>query len=559
MNVACLPRLVSALLVSTLLVSAAAVAAAGPAGATDTSPARTGLRAAVDVTAMDLDVVATAKDGRPVTDLTRAEISVAVDGKPVSLDYFVRVEAGQLHGPDLAAASPDLILQTAAAGPERFLPRQFLVFFDDEHLLPFERKRVLEGLRDFVTRLSPSDAMAILAYNVSTHVFVPFTNSKEDLLGGLSRLERAPPRGLHWDIEYRQSIQEARRYSAFTQRGQNARDSIVRNWGAQAWARDKGTLDEFRRAVEALGARSGKRVLLYVSHGMEMRPGQSLAQALGGTALNQFDYSIQDPYRAVLDAANRAGITIHAIDARGLATDADAGESEPPAIDPFLANANRRELLAGFADETGGILVENRNGFAPALDQIARESASYYAVGVTLASLDAKKPRHDVRVSTSRPGVTVRTRRGYTPLTAADAAHDRMEMSLITPDAGGDFPVTLQTSAPSKKGAGLGRRAVPFAVVVPLSSLTFLDENGMKKAVVELRLAAVEDKGSRSDPVTDRREIVVSPEVLAKSAGEPFVYRGEFKSRTGNMRFVATVRDIATNRIGVGTVSVRVE
>jgi hypothetical protein len=59
--------------------------------------------------------------------------------------------------------------------------------------------------------------------------------------------------------------------------------------------------------------------------------------------------------------------------------------------------------------------------------------------------------------------------------------------------------------------------------------------------------------------VTDRREIVVSPEVLAKSAGEPFVYRGEFKSRTGNMRFVATVRDVATNRIGVGSVSVRVE
>jgi len=507
---------------------------------------------------MDLDVVATAKDGRPVTDLTRAEISVTVDGKPVALDYFVRVEAGQLHGPDLATASPDLILQTAMAGPERFLPRQFLVFFDDEHLLPFERKRVLEGLRDFVTRLSPSDAMAILAYNVSTHVFVPFTNSKEDLLGGLSRLESKPPRGLLWDIQYRQAIQDARRYSAFTARGQNARDSVVRSWGAQAWARDKGALDEFRRAVEALGARSGKRVLLYVSHGMELRPGQSLAQALGGTALNQFDYSIQGPYRAVLEAANRSGITIHALDARGLATDVDAAEADPPAIDPFLANANRRELLAGFADETGGVLVENRNGFAPALDQIYRESASYYAVGVTLASLDAKKPRHDVKVSTSRPGVTVRTRRGYTPLTAADAAHDRMEMSLITPGAGGDFPVARQPSAP-KKGAGLGRRVVPFAVVVPLSSLTFLDESGKKKAVVELSLAAVEDTGSRSDPVTDRREIVVSPEVLTRLAGEPFVYRGEFKSRTGNMRFVATVRDVATNLIGVGSVSVRVE
>ena len=548
MYVARLSRLVFTLLVFGALVSAVAV----PAGAE--SPAgRTGVRAAVDVAAMDLDVVATSKkDGRDVTDLTRAEISVTVDGKPVALDYFARVEAGQLHGPDLATASPDLILQTTAAGADRFLPRQFLVFFDDEHLLPVERRSVLEGLRDFVTRLSPSDAMAILAYNVSTRVFVPFTNSKEDLLGGLGRLEKAPPRGFYWDVQYRQAIQDTRRARPAS------RDSFVRNWGAQAWARDKSTMDEFRRAIEALGARAGKRILILVSHGIELRPGQSLAQALGGNALNQFDYSIQDPYRAAVDAANRAGITIHSLDARGLATDVDAGESQPAAIDPFLANVNRRELLSGFAEETGGILVENRNGFVPALDQIMRESAGYYAVGVTLSSLDAKKPRHDVRVATSRPGVTVRTRRGYTPLTAADAARDHMEMSLITPDAPGDFAVSLRTE-PARKGGGLGHRVVPFSVVVPISSLTFLDEGGKKKAVVEVILAAVEDKGSRSDPVTDRREIVVSPEVLAKSAGEPFVYHGEFKSRTGNIRFVASVRDVATNRIGVGSASVKVE
>src|SRR5664279_4109553 len=110
--------------------------ASAPAARADVLPRAPGVRAAVDVTVMDLDVVATGKDGRNVPDLTRAEISVTVDGKPFPLDYFARVEAGQLHGPDLATASPDLILQTTAAGAEHFLPRQFLVFFDDEHLLP---------------------------------------------------------------------------------------------------------------------------------------------------------------------------------------------------------------------------------------------------------------------------------------------------------------------------------------------------------------------------------------------------------------------------------------
>ncbi len=534
------------------LLLAAAAAGQQPAP----PPVGPGVRAAVDVTAMDLDVVATAKGGAPVTDLGKGEVTVFVDGKPYAPDYFARVEAGQVHGPDLATASPDFVLDTTRAGADRWVPRQFLAFFDDEHLMPFERKRVVEALRDFVTRLTPSDAMAILAFNVSTRVFVPFTSSKEDLLLGLDRLEKTAPRGLVWDSQYRQSINEARRYSPFTPRGVAARDSIVRTWGAQAFQRDKATLEEFRRSVEALGARSGKRVLLYVSHGIELRPGQTFAQSLGGTALNQFDYDVTPQYREAFEAANRAGITIHAIDAKGLSTDVDATESDPPGIDPFLDKTNRRDVLAGFADETGGVLVENRNTFASSLDAIYRESASYYSVGITLSSLDPKKTVHDVKVTTTRPGVTLRTRRQFAPLTGGQAARDRLEMALLTPDASGDFAVRLLTDVPHK-GAGAGRRAVPFAIAVPLSALTFRDDGAAKKAVVEIGLAAIEDNGSRSTPVVLRQEVTRTPEELA--AKQPWVYRNELKSRTGNMRFVATVRDVATNRVGVASASVRVE
>ncbi|MGZ6989035.1 MAG: hypothetical protein ACXVH0_08750, partial [Thermoanaerobaculia bacterium] len=217
MHIALRPQSLAAFLLP-ILVSAA------PACAADVPAALPGVRAAVDVTAMDLDVVATSADGRPVPDLTRAEISVTVDGKPLPLDYFVKVEAGQLHGPDLSTASPDFILETTAAGADRYVPRQFLVFFDDEHLMPFDRKRVIEGLRDFVTRLSPSDNMAIVSYNISTHVLVPFTSSKETLLDGLSRLEKLSPRGLFWESQYRQDVNQARR-----SRG-SSRNSTIRNY-----------------------------------------------------------------------------------------------------------------------------------------------------------------------------------------------------------------------------------------------------------------------------------------------------------------------------------------
>ena len=511
-----------------------------------------GVRAAVDVTVMDLDVVATGKDGRNVPDLTRAEISVTVDGKPLPLDYFARIEAGQLHGPDLATASPDFVLETTAAGPDRYVPRQFLVFFDDEHLLPFDRKRVLEGLRDFVTRLSPSDSMAILSYNSSSHVITPFTSSKETLLDGLSRLEKTTPRGLYWESQFRQDVSNARRSR------QSSRDSIIRSYGDQILNREKSTLNELKRAFAALAARSGKRVAFWVSSGLELRPGQTFAQALATNALSQFDNSVAAEFRALVAEANRSGITVHALDARGLATDTDASESDAPVVSSFAADANRREPLAGLAEATGGILVQNRNTFSGALERIYQDSASYYSIGVTLTALDPKKTDHAVRVTSTRSGVTLRARRSYGAKTSDEGARDRMELALLTPDAAGEFPVAL-TIGTAKKGAGIGRRLSPFSVSVPMSSFTFLDEGRNKKAVVDVTFAAVEDNGARSDLVPDRKTILVDAAALAKGADQPFVYTGEVKSRTGNMRFVATVRDVATNRIGIGSASVRVE
>jgi len=527
-----------------------ALAFSVPAHAADVTPGMPGVRAAVDVTVMDLDVVATGKDGRDVPDLGRGEISVTVDGKALPLDYFARIEAGQLHGPDLATASPDFILETTEAGAGRYVPRQFLVFFDDDHLLPSDRKPVLEGLRDFITRLSPSDSMAILSHNTSSHVITPFTSSKETLLDGLSRLEKVAPRGLFWDSQYRQDVNQARR--------SRSRDTIIRNYSEQIIGREKGTLDDLRRAFAALAARSGKRVVFWVTSGIELRPGQSFANALASSRLNQFDYSVVEEFRAVVAEANRSGITVHAFDARGLATDADASESRPSPVSGFSADVNRREALADIADETGGVLVENHNTFGGALERVYQESSSYYSIGVTLTALDPKRADHAVRVTSTRPGVTLRARRAYGAKTADASALDRMELALVTPDASGEFPVALAIG-PAKKGGGIGRRIAPFTVSVPLSAFTFLDEGGRKKAVVDVALAAVEDSGARSNPVPDRQTILVDAAALAKAQREPFVYTGEVKARKGNMRFVVTVRDVATNRIGVGSASVRVE
>src|SRR5580765_799562 len=84
----------------------------------------------VEVRAMDLDVSVTDSQGRPVSDLTRGDFTIRVDGKPVPIDYFARVDEGSIHSPDLSTVSPDRVLDVYKSGGEAFVPRHFLIYVD---------------------------------------------------------------------------------------------------------------------------------------------------------------------------------------------------------------------------------------------------------------------------------------------------------------------------------------------------------------------------------------------------------------------------------------------
>jgi VWFA-related protein len=547
-----------------LLVLPALLAGIRPAAAADLGE-RTpgGVRAAVEVEALDLDVVVT-KNGAFVDDLTKDDFVVKIDGTAVPLDYFTRVEEGSLLAPDLSKAPPDLILDSARNdGGGRYLPRQVLVFFDDEHLMPFERPRVIEGLKELVLKLSPPDQAAILRYDRgSTRALVPFTGSKEELLDGLSRLGTLTPGGFSWFAQERQEWNTARTMRSYTMSQQN----IIRSFAAEAKRREQVVLTDLRRAVSALAARSGKRTLVYVGSGIELHPGEAFARSFGSglqplgpgvTGLQPFEYDVTKEYGAVLAEANASGVTIYVIDARGLTTDVtDAGEESVPDLAPFERNMLRKEALAGFAAETGGAFFQNRNEFKGAAQQIYRETSTFYSIGVTLSNLP-KRNEHSIKVTVNRPGVAARTRSAFVPMSPGKAVLNRMELALVTPDAKGEFDIAVSVG-PSRSG-GLARRISPLEVRVPLSELTFQDAGGRKEAVVDITVAAVEDNGARSSPATVRRTISLDPARWEQDRNRYYLFTSDLKSRSGNHRIVVTVKDVATSRMGLGSASVRID
>lgn len=78
-------------------------------------------------------------------------------------------------------------------------------------------------------------------------------------------------------------------------------------------------------------------------------------------------------------------------------------------IDPLGLEASPGDWSKSFAFETGGYAWGRTNNWRGAVDQIFRESASYYLIGYTSPTNDNRL--HDIDVKVERPGVTVRARR----------------------------------------------------------------------------------------------------------------------------------------------------
>ena len=74
------------------------------------------------------------------------------------------------------------------------------------------------------------------------------------------------------------------------------------------------------------------------------------------------------------------------------------------------------------ADNTDGRAIVNRNDLAAGMKQIMRDASGYYLLGYTSTAAPTDGRFHTIDVRVKRPGVEVRSRKGYCAYTAEDVA-----------------------------------------------------------------------------------------------------------------------------------------
>lgn len=513
---------------------------------------------------MDLDVVVTDRDGRPVRHLAREDFTVRVGGKVVPIDYFARVDAGAIQAPDLATASPEQLLATPDREAAAYLPRHFLIYVDIGRLSPDWKRRALEPLRDFVARLKPNDVGRVVMFDRRPLVLTEWTPKKETLLTALGGVEKAVgmsrltrERQALFDIEHPPGITAAQRT--------RYREFIASQYAGEERAATKQLLDDVQAAVTTLAPLAGKKSFLFVSGGFEFRPGYAVrSYALGQSGfLTGSTHNFAAELEAIVRRANASEVTFYSLDARGLDTggpdpvgaDKAPGDAEDLRFLPSVSSLARHDTQQGMvqlADGTGGLAVRNTNDLGAGLSRVAEDTSVYYSLGVTLAKLPSSAYQ-DVRVEVSRPGVVVRARSGYAARSEEERARDRVEATLRTNLRYSAIPVMMRAGKANKKG---GRYTLPLTVTIPASALTFLPQGSGQTSSAEIYIAALDDEGRTSEIA--RQEATFSLPVGGDEAA-PLVHSMALVTRKGNHRIVVNVRDRATGRMGTAKADIRVE
>jgi hypothetical protein len=163
--------------------------------------------------------------------------------------------------------------------------------------------------------------------------------------------------------------------------------------------------------------------------------------------------------------------------------------------------------LRALAEETNGYAAVNSNDLKGAFDRIVRDNSSYYVLAYYPPTSRRDGRFHRIQVRVSRPGLTVRARRGYV------AQRGNSAPPRATPGAGSSIAVVEALNSPiAVSGLDMRVFAAPFKGTAPNASVVLGVELNARElsldsgAKVEFAFFAVDasgkTRGGRNEVVT---------------------------------------------------------
>jgi VWFA-related protein len=479
-----------------------------PRAQTQTPPARADRTVQSTATAVLVDVVVRDKRGQPITDLTAADFEIYEDG--------VRQEVGSLTAYRAGAAAPSRPSEpagTPAVPPSPSnaaveAPAQPVVALVFDRLSQEASAVARKAALGYVGSARESNALVgVFGIDLTLATHQNYTRDSAKLrkaIDAIGTRRQADAQGAARGDAGQSGAGAGNPLAVLEAGGQAAAQAAQQGAGAGAadaiaaamQQRMQETFTALEREHQGL---SSINALLAVVNGMRAIPGRKSMVVFSegfGTAANA-----RERFRSLTDTANRANVSIYAMDAAGLRTESTSTETKEainaaagamlrrnPATDvtgtSMTAAFERTNEMAGndphvvlgqLTDETGGIMIRNTNDLAGGFKRIDQDMRNYYMLSYTPKNEGFDGKFRTISVKVNRPGVEVAARKGYyavrggnpTPIMSFEAPALALLESTPVPNA---FPVRAAAlNFPERDRPGLAT----VLVSVPASALTF--------------------------------------------------------------------------------------
>ena len=273
--------------------------------------------------------------------------------------------------------------------------------------------------------------------------------------------------------------------------------------------------------------------------------------------------------RRLTDYANRSGVVIYPIDARGLVNTDFLGANEDVALartseiraDRATGLWESHNGLNYLAEETGGFFTRNSNDIEMGLRRALEEQRGYYLIGFRPSDdtfSGGVRRFRKLEVVVKRPGLRVRSRKGFldvsdevlVPPRTARTGDSQLYATLISPVAALDVPLRLTPILDPEARANPS--ALRFLLHIDPSGLTFADEaNGWKRITMDVAAVTLGEDGRVAHEFTREHTVRVGPETLAMVKQGGLIYTADVPLKSaGAYQLRVVVRDGASKKLG---------
>jgi VWFA-related protein len=501
--------------------------------------------------------------GKVVTNLTKEDFRLTDNRKPQVISSF------SLETPEsrkIAIASPSSNSGAPAVTPSdsaaiAALPQRFVaVVFDDTNMLMQDAVVVRDAATKLFGALAPSDRVGM--YTTSGQLTQDFTEDRDLLKNALLGIVPRPTVGGNFHDCPDLSLYQADLI-------ENEHDSQALAVAAEealqcAFQGDPKMQAQAQTLAQSAAARalaSGESQIEYVYRHLEqaMRrlsgmPGQRIMVLVSpGFVVTRFTQNSSD----LIDLANRANVVINTIDARGLfAPDALGDIADPPhdsvrtagfkSSYRVQAQLQQNEILAQFADATGGTFFHNRNDLDRGLRQAVAAPVTSYLLGFSPQNLKIDGRYHTLSVALTNRQLkySVQARHGYfAPRTIKDpleAAKEEIQEALFSQDEIRDLPVDLQTQF-----FRVDQTQARLAVLthVSLKGVRFRKADGRNRNDLTVATAIFDENGNFVTGAEKLVEMRLRDQTVERLTTSGFTVKSSFDIKPGTYLVRLVVRD----------------